>query len=242
MNSDEFNPYRAPEAVLTTPAEFPDATVLRPVPFEDIEAEPRFWPRVWAMFSLLFKNPMELAERVPVTQGFSAPWQFQMVLAIPLLVLVVLIAVVFGLITVVASMESGKHASGGPPPWFMGLFPLVYLIILPIMQFLNMFIIGALSHGSLWIWGGHKQSAGLHATCRLTGYFLAFFMLVGLIPIIGSLAALVGPIFLGMGMARIHRTDTWRGICAAYTPLMVFCCGIAVMFFAIFALTAANWH
>jgi hypothetical protein len=33
-----------------------------------------------------------------------------------------------------------------------------------------------------------------------------------------------------MGMARIHRTDTWRGICAAYTPLLAVCC----VFFALF--------
>ena len=242
MSTDEFNPYRAPEAILTAPSDFPDAAVLRPVPFEDIDAEPRFWPRVWAMFSLLFKNPMELADRVPVTEGFSAPWRFQMVLAIPLLFLVVVIAVIFGLMMVFASLKSGKGNPGEPPPWLFGLLPLVYLVILPVIQFVNMLIIGTLSHGSLWIWGGLKQSAGLQTTCRLTGYFLAFFMLVGFIPIIGSLAALAGPAFLGMGMARIHRTETWRGICAAYTPLIIICCCAIAAFFSIFALTAANWR
>lgn len=231
MSTDTFNPYRAPEAPLAEP-EGLDPASLRPVPFEDTELEPRFWPRVWAMFSALFRAPMELAERVPVTRGFSAPWRFQLVLSIPLFLLMLVIVGIFGVLMTVVSLQATRHGAGEPPAWLFALMPLVYLVILPLMQFLNMFIIGALSHGSLWLWGGLKESRGLHASIRLTGYFLAFFMLVGFIPLIGSLAALAGPAFLGMGLARIHRTDTWRGICAAYTPLFA----MLVLFIGIFLL------
>jgi hypothetical protein len=233
MTTGEFNPYQAPEADLTEPADFLEPGDLRPVPFEDLELEPRFWPRVWAMFSALFKGPLELAERVPITNGLGAPWRFQMVLTIPLLVLILVIAVIFGILMLAVSAGAQARHPGEPPAWLFGLLPLAYLVILPPMQFLNMIVIGALSHGSLWIWGGLKQGAGATATIRLTGYFLGFFMLVGFIPIIGSLAALAGPAFLGMGMARIHRTDTWRGICAAYTPLVVLCCGFIGVFVVI---------
>ena len=184
------------------------------------------------MFSALFRAPMELAERVPVTRGFSAPWRFQLVLSIPLFLLMLVIVGIFGVLMTVVSLQATRHGAGEPPAWLFALMPLVYLVILPLMQFLNMFIIGALSHGSLWLWGGLKESRGLHASIRLTGYFLAFFMLVGFIPLIGSLAALAGPAFLGMGLARIHRTDTWRGICAAYTPLFA----MLVLFIGIFLL------
>jgi hypothetical protein len=33
-----------------------------------------------------------------------------------------------------------------------------------------------------------------------------------------------------MGLARIHRTETWRGIVAAYTPMAVCCCLYALLF------------
>lgn len=236
MSPDEFNPYRAPEADLTAPASLPGPGELRPVPFEDLDLEPRFWPRVWAMFGLLFRDPMELAERVPITQGFGAPWRFQVVLAIPLFLLIMAVAVIFGGMLVAVSLGVKARNTREPLAWLFGLLPLIYLVILPLMQFINMIVIGAFSHGCLWIWGGTRQSEGLHATCRLTGYFLAFFMLIGFIPIIGSLAALAGPVFLGMAMARMHHTDTWRGVCAAYTPLAVVCCAFAVLFIGILAL------
>lgn len=233
MSTEEFNPYQAPEADLTGPAEFLDPASLRPVPFEDTETEPRFWPRVWAMFSALFKGPLDLAERVPVTAGFGAPWRFQMVLTIPLFLLILAIAAIFGVLMLIVGSSAG---AGEPPAWVFALMPLIYLVLLPPMQFINMVVIGALSHACLWMWGGLKQSQGTTATIRLTGYFLGFFMIVGFIPLIGSLAALAGPAFLGMGMARIHHTDTWRGICAAYTPLVLLCCGFLGIFLLILGL------
>jgi hypothetical protein len=230
MTTGEFNPYQAPAADLLDAAEVPEPGELRPVPFEDTELEPRFWPRVWAMFQALFKDPLRLAEQVPVTSGLAAPWRFQMVLTIPLFLLLLLIAAVFG--TLMFTLSTGTKANGAPA-WLFGLMPLLYLVILPPLQFVNMIVIGAMSHGCLWLWGGLKESQGSTATLRLTGYFLGFFMIVGFIPIIGSLAALAGPAFLGMAMARIHRTDTWRGICAAYTPLVVLCCGFIGLFVVI---------
>jgi hypothetical protein len=188
------------------------------------------------MFQALFKHPLELAARVPVTTGLGAPWRFQMVLTIPLFLLILVIALIFGVAMLAIASGTQAHASGEPPAWLFGLLPLVYLIILPPMQFINMLVIGALSHACLWLWGGLKQSEGSTATIRLTGYFLGFFMLVGFIPIIGSLAALAGPAFLGMAMARMHRTDTWRGICAAYTPLVILCCSFLGIFLLVLGL------
>ena len=234
MTSGEFNPYRAPAAELTAAAEVLEPGKLRPVPFEDTELEPRFWPRVWAMFSALFKNPLELAERIPVTTGFGAPWRFQLVLTLPLFLLILVIAAVFGVLMLAISAGSRP---GTPPAWIFGLLPLLYVVILPPIQFVNMLVIGGLTHGCLWLWGGLRQSEGATATIRLTGYFLGFFMLVGFIPIIGSLAALAGPAFLGMALARIHHTETWRAVCAAYTPLVVLVgCAFIGLFVVILAL------
>jgi lysylphosphatidylglycerol synthetase-like protein (DUF2156 family) len=233
MTTGEFNPYQAPAADLTAPGILRELGELRPVPFEDTDLEPRFWPRVWAMFPALFNGPLELAERIPVTNGLGAPWRFQMVLTIPLFLLILVIAAIFGAVMLTVGAGSTSNEA---PAWLFALMPLLYLVILPPMQFINMILIGGLTHACLWMWGGLKQGQGSTATFRLTGYFLGFFMLVGFIPIIGSLAALVGPAFLGIAMARIHRTDTWRGICAAYTPLVVICCAFLGLFLLLLGL------
>ena len=39
-----------------------------------------------------------------------------------------------------------------------------------------------------------------------------------------------------MALARIHRTETWRGICAAYTPLLLCCCFYGAVLIAALAL------
>ena len=236
MTPEEFNPYQAPEADLTEAPGILDPEALRPVPFEDLEAEPRFWHRVWAMFTALFRNPQGLAERVPLTTGFSAPWRFQIVLTIPIFLLFLALSAVFSLVVLVIGLLGEGRDAGQFTTWLFGLAPLVYLLLLPLLQFVNMFVIGGLSHGCLWLWGGLKHGQGAAATIRLTGYFLGFFLLVGFIPIIGSLAALAGPAFLGMGLARIHRTDTWRGICAAYTPLLAACCTFIGLFLVMLGL------
>jgi hypothetical protein len=58
-------PPRMPPPIFEPPPA--PAPALRPVPFEDLEASPSFWSRVGGMFRMVFSNPMELFDRVPVT-------------------------------------------------------------------------------------------------------------------------------------------------------------------------------
>ncbi|HWQ10517.1 MAG TPA: hypothetical protein VN436_15460, partial [Holophaga sp.] len=182
------------------------------------ETEPRFWPRVWSMFQTLFKGPMDLVDRVPATSGLGAPWRFQVVMwNIP----ISLLLLVFIAMSTMASVAAKVHLQGNDLLRLLTIFCLVDLV-LSLLLFVHMVFVGCLNHGALWLWGGMKHGRGMVNTIRLTGYFMGFFMLVGFIPIIGSLVALAGPAFMGLGMARIHRTDPWRGVCAAYTPFVAF--------------------
>jgi hypothetical protein len=56
---------------------------------------------------------------------------------------------------------------------------------------------------------------------------MAFTTLANFIPLVNILVLLGGPALLGMALARMHRADTWRGVCAAYTPYVFCCCGYA---------------
>lgn len=230
-------PPRLPPPV--TPPPIAAGLALRPVPFEDLEAVPGFWPRVGGMFQLVFKNPMELFERVPVTEGFSAPWRFLLLLSVPVFLIVAVVFFLVGMGIMVAALEqSGKGGSRA----FIAVMPVIFggiLVLLPLFTFLGMVIGGFFSHCFLWMWGGLRPGVGMNQTVRAYGYASAFIQIGGLIPYLGILVHLAGVVVIGMGLARMHRTDTWRGVCAALTPLLlVCCCLVPVVIMAIPALAA----
>jgi hypothetical protein len=62
------------------------------------------------------------------------------------------------------------------------------------------------------------------------------FQVLGMIPFLGIMFSLLAfPVSIGlmviegMGLARMHKTDTWRGVCAALTPLFLICCCLAFL-------------
>jgi hypothetical protein len=229
---DDFptNPYAPPEAPLERD---PYATEdLRPVPFEDLEAEPGFWRRVGGMFRLLFSDPYGLVARVPVTEGFGPPLKFMLLLSLPVTALMAAMGLFMGVIGGFTAAQD-KH---GPPAIFFAGMGLFYTVMMPISAVAGFYMGGAVNHALLWLWGGHRNGRGFHQTLRLHGYYLAFFFLFYLVPLANILVVLGGPAFLGLAMARLHRTDRWRAIVAAYTPLLL-CCLCYAGFIA-FALAA----
>ncbi len=223
-------------------ASAPEPPALRPVPFEDREALPGFWERVGAMFSLVFTHPFELFERVPTTDGFAAPWRFLLLLSVPIFLIVGLVFGLVGMGAMMAALE--EHGAEGRT--FAALLPVGFgllLLLLPLFSFLGMLIGGALNHLFLWMWGGLRPGVGLKHTVRAYGYASAFLQIGGLIPYLGILVQLAGMVVIGIGLARMHRTDTWRGVCAALTPLVLVCCCLgAAMALIVPALIAAGHH
>jgi hypothetical protein len=103
----------------------------------------------------------------------------------------------------------------------------VFTLILDLL--VGIFLGGAFVHLFLWMWGGTSQSEhGINQTIRWTGYAFGSFALVAWIPVLNILLGIVFTVFFGLGLARLHRTDPWRGVCAAFTPLFVLaCCCVA---------------
>jgi hypothetical protein len=204
-----------PRLLLAPPS---DPPALRPVPFEDREAFPGFWARVGAMFQLVFRNPMELFERVPVTEGLGAPWRFLLLFSVPGFLLMALVFFGAGLGLAAAALEGAEsRVLATAMPFIFG----VILLLMPLFSFLGMVVGGALIHVFLWLWGGLRPGVPTAQSIRAYGYASAFVQLGGFIPILGLFVQLAGLVVIGMGMARMHRTATWRGVCAALTPIIL---------------------
>ncbi len=233
-------PPRIPPPVLDPPP--PSAPILRPVPFEDLEAFPSFWSRVGEMFRMVFSNPFELFDRVPVTEGLGAPWRFLLLLSVPIFLIMALVFFLLGMGVMLAALEQvGK----GDSKALVAVIPLilgVILLLMPLFTFLGMVIGGALNHFFLWMWGGLKPGVGASQSIRAYGYASAFIQIGGLIPYLGILLQLAGLVVIGVGLARMHKTDTWRGVCAVLTPIFLLCCCGLVAAISIPVLIAATRH
>jgi hypothetical protein len=202
---------------------------------------PGFWERVGAMFRLLFSNPFELFDRVPVTDGLGAPWRFLLLLSVPIFLIMVLVFSLMGVGASLAALQEARvegHTVAALMPVILG----VILLLMPLFSFLGMVIGGALNHVFLWMWGGLKPGVGVNQSIRAYGYASAFLQIGGLIPWLGVLIQLAGIVVIGMGLARMHKTDTWRGVCAALTPIILVCCCGAVAVAMLIPILAATHH
>jgi len=222
------------------PFEFPQPSpLLGPVPFEDMEAFDGFWSRVGGMFRMVFSNPMELFDRVPVTEGFAAPWRFLLLMSIPVFLIMAAVFFFVGMGVMLAALEQSGKGDGKAIVAIMPVIFGVILLLMPLFSFLGMIIGGALNHFFLWMWGGLKPGVGADQSIRAYGYASAFIQIGGLIPYLGFLVQIAGLVVIGMGLARMHKTDTWRGICAVLTPLfLICCCLVPLIIMAIPALAA----
>lgn len=231
--------WEPPPAVVPTPS-------LRPVPFEDLEAMPGFWERVGAMFRLVFTNPFELFDRVPVTEGMGAPWRFLLLLSVPIFLIMAAVFSFVGMGASIAAMEAQRGAEGQTVAALMPVVFGVILLLMPLIWFLGMVVGGALNHVFLWMWGGLKPGVGVIQSIRAYGYISAFFQIIQLamvIPVVGVFFYVGMMVVLGIGFARMHKTETWRGVCAALTPLvLVCCCGGVLLAMLIPAMIAAGHH
>jgi hypothetical protein len=206
-----YTPHQAPAANRPEPSMAWDAP-QEPVPWEDEQAIPGVVDRLWATIRLGFTDPMDLSARVSVTDPILPPWLFFLITGIPATILSLVLSEV-----TTQLLSSVFHVPVHRNPALQLGGAIVGLLIGP-------FIGGALLHLFLWMWGGAKEGLGIQQTIRFGCYAQGVYYLVGWIPILNIPLGIVFWIFFSMGLAKTHRTDTWRGFAATLTPLIVCCC------------------
>jgi len=108
----------------------------------------------------------------------------------------------------------------------MGAGSFVFLILLPIMLVIFLFIAAAIVHVCLMIAGGANKS--FETTLRVIGFAQGATGPLQMIPLCGAFIAGIWALVLYcIGLARAHETTTGRAALAVFLPFFV-CCGGAI--------------
>ncbi len=208
-----FNPYQPPLAprLEVAPTAWESGT-NELVPWEDETTYPGVFDRWWATIRLAFTDPMGLCDRIPTTSGMLPAWLFMLIAGIPATIL----SQVLG--------EMVRHLMASFLHTQPHTNPAVQLGAAILGLLIGIFIGGAFVHLFLWMWGGAKEGLGLNQTIRFTGYAYGAYYLIGWVPLLNIPLGILFWVFFSMGLARTHRTDTWRGFAATLTPVVAACC------------------
>lgn len=144
-----------------------------------------------------------------------------------------LAAVLFGTVANMSSIATLQSLMGKMPPEMADLYrqvlPLLgggmvaaQIILLPIAIFIRMFVAAGIVHLLLMMFGGAARGFG--ATLTVVAYTFGLQLLTA-VPMCGWLIAFVWQaVALIIGLAAVHRAETWKSAVAVIAPIVLCCC------------------
>lgn len=125
------------------------------------------------------------------------------------------------------------------------VMPLFYIIGMPMVALLQMFIGGCINHVCLLVVGGAKN--GIEATFRVGGYCTIFMVLGAVVPPIPciiqlwALAVMIWSfVVVILALREAHNAETWQAVVAVLLPTVVICGIVLAFFFLVIAAGAAG--
>jgi hypothetical protein len=110
----------------------------------------------------------------------------------------------------------------------IGAGSLVFIILLPLIIIIGLFIGGAIVHLCLMVVGGANKT--FETTVRVLAFTQGSTGPLQMIPLCGGLIAGVwGVVVNCIGLARAHETETGRAVLAIFLPLLVCCGGVVLL-------------
>lgn len=109
----------------------------------------------------------------------------------------------------------------------VGIWSIGYIILIPVIVIVGMFVGSGILHLCLMILGGAKKP--FETTFRVVCFSSGSTYLLSMVPFCGGVIAGVWNIVLEcIGLARAHETDTGKAVMAVLLPIVV-CCGGAML-------------
>lgn len=123
-------------------------------------------------------------------------------------------------------MGSGQNAIAHVFGMGVGVF--LFIVLVPVMMIVGMFLGSGILHLCLMIVGGAKKP--FETTFRVVCFSSGSTYLLSMIPFCGGMIAAVWNIVLEcIGLARAHEIETGKAVMAVLLPVIV-CCGVALLF------------
>ena len=203
-----------------------------PLPFENPSLG--FWRRLGLTLRLGFSTPLAAYTTLPRGRGLGAPWRLKLLLALPAYLCA---ALTLGLLQLVLVLSSLGQPAPLPREVLLACPGLLLTLLLlgPLLQFASMLLAGLILHALLWAFRAPSGPGDLRQTIRATGYTQALVGLFLLVPVLGVAAYPGGKVALGLGLARLRRTEPWRGLAAACSQaLLTLLVGLALVLALVF--------
>jgi hypothetical protein len=122
-------------------------------------------------------------------------------------------------------LGDGKNAISGI--FGMGIGIVVFILIMPILVIVGMFVGSGILHLCLMIVGGARKP--FETTFRVVAFSCGATYLLALIPICGgAIAGIYNIVLQCLGLARTHEIAAGRALIAVLLPLII-CCGGALL-------------
>lgn len=230
----EFVTAPAPAAAAASPGQ---SVVVSPVPAE-AQAGGLPWERreqlgwfrgFFETVALLVTRPAEAFGMMRLEGGLMDPLLFGLIGGCAAAIISTFSQLLLQAIPGFPGSNSAVNAFGGGST----LWVIVFALLSPITVALGIFIWSGIVHLCLMLLGGATRS--FEATLRVVCYSGGVANLFYIIPICGSLVALVYTIVLEcIGLSRAHQITTGKALLAILLPLIICCCGTALLFSVIF--------
>jgi len=209
----------------------PPGPELAPIPWE--QPGVGFFAAFYDSLLLLATRPRQAFERVGVTSAIMRPLGFAVLVGWP-----GILASTLWDLALRQQMEAWMPWASDPRWERSPVMEIGFALAAPCWLPVLLLLAGALQHLFLWMVGGAKR--GFTQTFRVLCYAQVS-SLLGLLPLCGSLLALVWHVVLiVIGLSAVHRVTTGRAVFAVVLPALL-CCGCLAALISIFGAAWLAW-
>jgi hypothetical protein len=229
----------APPVVTTPPAAAPITATPSSrsgLPWEDRQGQAFIGPFVETL-QMVLGRPAEAFTVMKTEGGFGEPLIYALIGGIAGGLVSFLFSLGFRSFGSFAGGDNGMNALAG-----LGITSIGFVILLPLLLVLGLFIGAAIVHLCLMLVGGARKP--FETTFRVLAFSHGSTGPLQMIPMCGGPIAVIWALIVNcIGIARAHEIDTGRAVLAVLLPFLVCCAGFfLLLFLGGLGAMSHNWH